>query len=790
MSKNTLHTPKLSETEVVIKLKRKVQENWAALEKAFTTIDRDGSGAIDRGELRQVLERHVMKLPTGDFERLFRKMDLNQNGMVEWHEFLTFFGENQGTLAKQADRGNKAMTEAELRQRTRFMLDNDLSSQLVEKTEVTYNDILKAFELLDQDETGMMSPDELRKVMDRFTLPMSDRQFSQFLAGFEHDFDGCVSWRSVLAEWGGALAGHGTRGGVQGLRRTAKKDLKKRESYNKKMMATRSLNRSVAPRRPASSLGTTGHPIALNDMTELHLDRLVQRLRSKLDCQWGSVRMAFRMTDSDRNGSLSEIEMRQLFDRLDLKVDDTSFDLLLSRIKDSAGDIQYAQFAQLVAPSETGGVASDIQSGYNDVESWGGDAHGRQRAEGKHDSLLGNTHGTRKEATIPLVTAERADQILKEKMALQFTEVRVAFRKHDVDRSGTISSDEFETVLENMNIKLSEKELAKLLRKYDGDGSGGVDYREFMEKFGLELQGSTAGGASTDIENSHGELAHNESSAARRGGQASYRAKQGHVQIKGHHSQREVYQSADAVEAYLMQKMGERWRDVRTAFMAFDKDRSDSVDLAEFAEVLSTMQIRIKPAELQKLLNKYDIDSSGGVNFHEFLHKFSQVLRPGDVDQRSASNVALRKQASGARTPMLEKQLQRHRAAGEVVEEPRRSASVASHRSSRPSTAASDWVHTARSTRSLQAQVQRNLPFISQRLDQMDTKKRGTVIAEDFVVALVDSGVDIGSQVELKNLAGHFSSGEGPTSHVRWKEFLHSMKHRSDQNKKVAELSF
>ena len=166
-------------------------------------------------------------------------------------------------------------------------------------------------------------------------------------------------------------------------------------------MATRSLNRSVAPRRPASSLGTTGHPIALNDMTELHLDRLVQRLRSKLDCQWGSVRMAFRMTDSDRNGSLSEIEMRQLFDRLDLKVDDTSFDLLLSRIKDSAGDIQYAQFAQLVAPSDTGGVASDIQSGYNDVESWGGDAHGRQRAEGKHDSLLGNTHGTRKEATIP-----------------------------------------------------------------------------------------------------------------------------------------------------------------------------------------------------------------------------------------------------------------------------------------------------------------------------------------------------------------------------------------------------
>merc|ERR1712070_247983 len=119
-----------------------------------------------------------------------------------------------------------------------------------------------------------------------------------------------------------------------------------------------------------------------------------------------------------------------------------------------------------------------------------------------------------------------------------------------------------------------------------------------------------------------------------------------------------------------------------------------------------------------------------------------------------------------------------------------RPASVAStRRRSRPSTAMSgDWVHTARSMRTLQTQVQRNTPVLTQLLSEMDEDHSGVVSAEDFVVALVDAGVEVGSQQELMQLAGGYSSGNGPTAKVRWKQFMNTVGNRTDQNLKQANL--
>lgn len=336
--------------------------------------------------------------------------------------------------------------------------------------------------------------------------------------------------------------------------------------------------------------------------------------------------------------------------------------------------------------------------------------------------------------------------------------------------------DEFAVALEHMNIRLSHVELKKLVSKFDADRTGTVDYSEFMEKFGNLLQGSTAGGAAFDMQKAHGDVSGR-----------SYRGHQAHVRVQGHHTQREALYDENMAEEVLLSKIGERWGDVHSAFRGMDKDRSATISTDELAQLLGSMNIKTSPSALRKLLAKYDVDNSGGIDYHEFVKRFGSILGAGDGTSAVSQAVA-KKQMNGSRTPLHERQIARHRATDAMMRRPATSHSVRSGASgSRPTTG--DWVHTARSVRSLQAQVRRNIPFIRSRMDDIDPHQSGRVKAEDFVVALVDAGVDIGSQMELKNLAGNYSDGNGPTANVQWKAFLDATCHRNDQNKKQSSLA-
>jgi len=749
-------------------------------------------------------------------------MDTNGNGLIEWNEFMTFFGEGQGALSKS--KAPKGGNEAALRMSTRFLQDEDLAGQLQHKTESQYNEIQTAFKLLDQDGSGMVSPDELRKVMDRFTLPMSDRQLDQFLAGFKRDFEGNVSWRDVLADWGGKLAGNGLKGGVRELKKTAKRDLRRRDSYNRSMLGNKAWNRPG--RAPAPELvKVVKHPEQTRDNTQERLLQLRTRLSLKLSTKWDTMQDAFRFADTDKNNSLTIEEMRRLFDREDLIVNDADFALLQHRLSEGSNEVSFAAFSKFFSQSasEEHGYDAAIEDRHGEVNHWVGDVQGRQ--EGHESIELGGRAGTRKEATIPLVGADQANKLLIDKMALQFSQVRSAFQKYDIDRSGAIGLEEFRGALANFNICLSDPELRKLMARYDMDSSGSVDYREFMDCFGTEINADAGSGVDKKIQDQHG---------ASKG--PDFRGKQTAGKTQGHISRREIWQSADAAEAHLLNKLVQQWSQVGHAFRHFDQDKNGLISEQEFRQVLGGLGINVKPSECTKLLHRFDIDLSGGLDYNEFVGQFGKVMQPGEggggvqsdiqgVQKKHNSAEAWKdgKQHGRVRTPALERQLAHQKQVENTLQQAmgpsldptimmrpgscgpgsrpssrggwvtqsrpssrgggrtQRHSQLMGGGTSRPSTV--DWVHTARSVRSLQAQVTRNIPFISQRLAQMDLGGTGKLPAEDFVVALVDAGVDIGSQVELANLAGRWADGDGPTASVNYRGFIGSMGHSETQNK-------
>ena len=62
----------------------------------------------------------------------------------------------------------------------------------------------------------------------------------------------------------------------------------------------------------------------------------------------------------------------------------------------------------------------------------------------------------------------------------KITEFRAAFELFDKDRDGSITTKELGTVMRNLGQNPSEEELKQMIREVDLDGSGTIDFKEFL----------------------------------------------------------------------------------------------------------------------------------------------------------------------------------------------------------------------------------------------------------------------------------------------------------------------
>merc|ERR1712195_374224 len=70
---------------------------------------------------------------------------------------------------------------------------------------------------------------------------------------------------------------------------------------------------------------------------------------------------------------------------------------------------------------------------------------------------------------------------VKRKMFQTFDSLRAAFLKYDCDRSGALDARELNAVLQSNGVMLEPDQLAQLLRSFDKNGDGQIDYNEFVQ---------------------------------------------------------------------------------------------------------------------------------------------------------------------------------------------------------------------------------------------------------------------------------------------------------------------
>ena len=198
---------------------------------------------------------------------------------------------------------------------------------------------------------------------------------------------------------------------------------------------------------------------------------------------------------------------------------------------------------------------------------------------------------------------------VEDQLALRFNKMRDAFKALDLDRSGTLSRDELRRALQMWNLSTKTEETIDLLMAAcDKDGSGDIDYKEFIDVLARD---SVAGKAIA--------VAAVEQAVPRRQRPGSPRS-QSRPRTPIHPTMLKPAAGAIINEknAILSTEaaVNSRFKNMHQAFQSIDMDHSGTISREEMRDALQKWNIPITGV-LDVLMTACDRDGNGGIDYKE-----------------------------------------------------------------------------------------------------------------------------------------------------------------------------
>eukprot|EP00192_Tetraselmis_astigmatica_P025333 CAMPEP_0117678570 /NCGR_PEP_ID=MMETSP0804-20121206/17368_1 /TAXON_ID=1074897 /ORGANISM="Tetraselmis astigmatica, Strain CCMP880" /LENGTH=180 /DNA_ID=CAMNT_0005487967 /DNA_START=428 /DNA_END=967 /DNA_ORIENTATION=- len=177
--------PFMPEAQARAELRTDIAARFPTCYQAFLSVDVHRTGKIEVGEIERILE--IYNLPPTHAAGIFKKMDRNGNGVIDYGEFSAeFFGApSPVALPLQPSPMNiAASTPPPYAQKP--------GEELADKLQQHYSTARKAFLKLDQDRSGYVSEDELQALEKAYNLPLDN-----VLTAVDRNSDGKLSYNEV-----------------------------------------------------------------------------------------------------------------------------------------------------------------------------------------------------------------------------------------------------------------------------------------------------------------------------------------------------------------------------------------------------------------------------------------------------------------------------------------------------------------------------------------------------------------------------------------------------------------
>jgi len=288
---------------------------------------------------------------------------------------------------------------------------------------------------------------------------------------------------------------------------------------------------------------------------EERVQKIGEALKHRLYTKFDRIRQMFRACDRDNDGFISVEDFEQVLDEENFRISKEDMSSLLGAM-DTAGTgfVDYKEFINF--------FQKDANE-YKAVEYAG---------------------------ITPIL------RILRE-FAQKHSELRHTFRRFDEDKSGSISVSEFQRALSMIHVEIHPTELSELIKTFDSNGDGVVNYEEFV----------------TQIESI------DPKAQLLRPPKWRHDIRRPRLKKKKNH-----FRSASVaeLEAALHEKIHNARRRIKKAFDDFDYDQDGQISYDEFRVCLDRINLSLSENELRQLWRVVDTDNSGKISLDEFVARF------------------------------------------------------------------------------------------------------------------------------------------------------------------------
>jgi Ca2+-binding EF-hand superfamily protein len=554
-----------------------------ALEQAFISLDKNGDGKIERLEFRQALAKVGVKIPRTALDAIFSHFDIDGDRKISHKEFMRFAVYSPSPLSGLIEQ-----------------LRHNIWAVSPEK----------AFENLDEDKDGIITPDEFKRGLERLGMSgLSLEQVKGVANAFGADKKGNIRIEHFInfaADAQGATKSH-----LQTLQDKLK-DLVK-------SAATKGVSIETSfkhfDKNSDGRISKREFKTAMNELAGVIGGRLTPKEMRKL----------FYRFDPDKTGSIEYGAFMQFFkDDAPDSFSQSSRDLYAKHTRDI--DSVNEKYLQKKAHAVTREAARhehsiafyferyDRYPRKSRISSAGFeraiDASGfffspseirwinaKFQAQGGGVNYMKFIYWATPESVQGDVVAQhiRTEVQEAEHRGRSVPDVRTIFGRFDKNQNGRITRAGLRTGLTNINVVLRPNELDILIRKYE-DGADGIDYQMFIQDvFGLKPLGVTASKAGTSKRDKVSQRSPKRPSAV---------------------AESIAEQAMDKLRK-LVRIASKRGSDPKVAFEHFDTALKGTISKQEFKRGLKSLDITLLDDEMQVMMKMFG--KGQRVDYGEFL---------------------------------------------------------------------------------------------------------------------------------------------------------------------------
>lgn len=417
-------------------LYRHVHSGYSSIRNAFLQFDKNRDGKVTRKEFRQIVERFTFRLDDQQFKELMKHVGPTQNNRVSYHDFLQLFEEKESL--KEGHKWLNSCHKVNDKPKLAIMAWETIEDLLQEKITQYWKNVAENLMMYDTQGKGYVTPQQLKRVIDRQVLPISDDHFAHLLGRCEDRSESRVNYVEFLTK----LKVDVRPGDLVGLSSQIMDSSGRAEMHrqNDQFIRQQMIDENAILRTNMMSA-----------------DEVIIRMKDKMSQLTPEIRKAFLACDKKGKGRITKRQFREILANLGMLMIDEQYEELMSRLHLHNGHMEYMDFILNFGDPRPPDQMNLIHKGNHRVNAIRGDKFG--------------------------MTVEEVEVKLRAKLCENFANLRGAFYKFDENHGGALTKRNFRRMLDSFMLVMSDEEYEKLCDRHGITSSTRISYQDFLDRF-------------------------------------------------------------------------------------------------------------------------------------------------------------------------------------------------------------------------------------------------------------------------------------------------------------------